>query len=145
MGKNGELKVEGLDELISFFERLPNDPSYIRLTQKAVKAGADQVGDAISKELSSVKDKGYSEGYTVEELTVGNASKTKQGIISRIGWKGQHKRYAIAHLNEFGYSKNGKTYKQPMFGKVTKAVESSKASYIKVVEETLIEGLKDID
>lgn len=142
MAKDEYFVCEGLDELISYFDNYMESPQYQKTVKKAIKDGANIVGESIKQSLSTVSDKGYSQGYTVDEVTVGSPKKTDNGYTVKIGWNGPHQRYRLAHLNEFGYSKNGKTYQSPYFGRVAKGIEQSKTNYTTTVIKEIEEGIK---
>lgn len=144
MAKN-EFVCEGLDELAQYFKNFADSPEFQKLSKQAVKAGADIIAEGIKSNIENTKDKGYSEGYTAEEIVVGAPRPTKDGFVSKIGWRGPHKRYALVHLNEFGYSKGGKTYHQPLFGKVENAIQTNQKKAVETISNMIKEGVKQID
>lgn len=141
MAKN-EFNCEGMDELINYFNQYANSDNFQRASKKALKEGAEVVAQSIKNSLETTKDKGYSKGYTVEDITVGTPRKTSTGFVCKIGWNGEHSRYRLVHLNEFGYSKGGKTYYPPMLGKVQKGVTDAKDEYVDVVKKTIDEEME---
>lgn len=128
--------VSGFDEIQDYLKELTGE-ELEKVEKNALKNASPIIGDAIKSNLQSFKN----EGYTVEELTVGNPLKKENGYRVRIGWKGPHKRYAIVHLNEFGYSKDGKTYHPRGLGQITKAYESSKDEYLSTLKNEIKKGI----
>lgn len=141
---NSYFKCEGLDELIKYFEGFSNDPAFKQLEKKAVKEGSNIVKESIANSLESVNGP-YRKGYSTSDLVAGNPKKKNDEVISTIGWNGAHQRWRLAHLNEFGYSKGGKTYEPAMIGRIEKGIENSKEKYIETVSKTIKKGVSQLN
>lgn len=138
------LKVKGLDELIKKFENFENDPSFQKAMRDAVNGGAKIVADEVQKSLETTKDKGYSKGYTAKEINITKVTHNSKGYFAKINWKGPHDRYKIVHLNEFGYSRGGKSYSPPMKGKISLGVKNSQDEFEDYVTKKIKEGVNKI-
>lgn len=131
-------KVDGFDELEKSLKQL-GENEIIKLEKKALSTAAPIIKDEIYDALTTFKDL----GYTRDELTVGTPIKDNYGVRVRIGWQGPHERYRLVHLNEFGYSKNGKTYKPRGLGKIQKAYITTEPKFIEKVTNTLREEISN--
>lgn len=129
-------EIKGFEEVESLLKGMKGE-QLEAVEKNALKNASPIIKDAIKANLETFKDK----GYTVEELTLGNPVKTDEGYKVRIGWKGKHNRYAIVHLNEFGYSKNGKTYHPRGLGKIELAYNNSKNKYMVELKNEIKKGI----
>lgn len=81
-----------------------------------MNAGGDVVVEQMKKNFESFQGAGYSK----EEIMRTDA-RTKNDVEElKIGWNGEHDRWRIVHLNEFGYTKKGKQYTPRGFGVIAK-------------------------
>lgn len=124
--------VNGVDEIVKQLKK-EFGLKFSKVENKALKEGAKVVGLAIFRELEPFKDT----GSTLEEITIGNP--TKRGGFKHIlvGWSGPMERYRLVHLNEFGYTRDGKHYNPRMKGAIQRAIDKSRPLFKKKVEEEL--------
>lgn len=98
------VEVTGVEELerqlVSLFgrENLP------QLVDPALIAGATLVAKTLKSEFVQFKDTGAS----IDEINIEKPSYDKGVRSIKIDWKGPKDRYKIIHLNEYGYTRNGK-------------------------------------
>lgn len=141
---NAKFVCKGLDELINKLDHIDDDPKFKNALKKAVEKGAQHIAKSVQSSLDSVSDRGYSKGYTANEIQVTRASIANGRIGVKIHWNGPHERYKIVHLNEFGYSKDGKTYHPPMFGKIKAGIDSSEKEALNIVKTEVQKGVNTL-
>lgn len=131
------VEITGIDAIQKKLQEKLSEKALNRVQNAALKAGANEVVEELSKELIQFKDT----GATVEEITVGKV--TSKGGFKHIlvGWNGPKQRYKLVHLNEFGYSKNGKKIKPRGYGAVHRALKNSETSYVNKVKDELRKNL----
>lgn len=96
------VEVKGIEKMMSDIEKQVGEKKMQKLGREALKNASQAFVDEIKREFESFKDKGYS----IEEITV-SRPKYVNGILTvTIHWKGEHERYRIIHLNEWGTVKN---------------------------------------
>lgn len=129
--------VNGMDEIIKNLHNQFTGPKFTRIENRSLVAGARVVGEAIEKELIPFK----ATGATVEEITIGKP--TTRGGFKHIlvGWSGPMERYRLVHLNEFGYTRNGKKYNPRAKGAIQRAINSSKQTFFDAVTGELSKHL----
>ena len=93
----------------------------------------------MSSKLKSAVSSYRDTGATVDEVTVGKPrSKGGMRTIS-VGWDGggSKQRYRLVHLNEFGYTRFGRSYSPRGMGKVQNAFDSAKQPMKDIEKKTL--------
>lgn len=101
------VELRGADAVLEELEKRLGERKRARIENRALNTSAKKYTEGLADAISVYADK----GYTVEETTHSRASKKAHGRRTvRVGWNGPHKRYKLIHLNEFGYTRWGKTY-----------------------------------
>lgn len=131
-------KVTGQKQLMAELEKRFGKNRMQQITDKALDRGADIFIAELKKQLTSVKDKGYSEGYTVDEITKSKPMTVNGVRTIKIHWRGPHGRYRIIHLNEWGTVKNPNP---PMKGAIARALRSAEGAYRRAVKQAMQEGI----
>lgn len=132
----------GLPEIMRNLEKNLSKANLNKLTDKALEKGAAVVATQISKNLNdNLGD--YSQGDTVKEIVIGKPVNRKSRRTVLLGWNGPKERYRLVHLNEHGYTRDGRFYGPQLGGykQIEKAIESTKEEYLKVVRKEMTKGL----
>lgn len=129
------VKVIGAQRLINELEKKFDKEQIKSIVDEALLAGSLIFGMELRRQLKTFSDgTGYSEGYTLEELTISEPLDKLGNRTITVHWKGKHERYRIIHLNEWGTIKNPKPRGK---GKIAKAMALSKQAYGKAVRDVL--------
>ena len=122
-------EIRGLEELKKAINGAYSGTKARAIRKDALNAGGDLVVEQLKKNFEAFKETGYSR----DEIMRTDA-KTKSDIEElKVGWNGEHGRWRIIHLNEFGYTKKGKQYTPRGFGVIAKTVEETKKEYLDTV------------
>lgn len=134
------VKVHGVDKLIKELDARFGKSRIDSIVDEALTNGALVLGMELRRQLATFSDgTGWSEGYTLDELTISEPGAGGGGNRSvRIYWKGPHSRYRIIHLNEWGTIRNPNPRGK---GKIAKALELSKKAYGQAVRDTIRRNL----
>ncbi|OJG42435.1 hypothetical protein RV04_GL000789 [Enterococcus hermanniensis] len=100
------------------------------IARKAINSGAEKVEKRLQSDMLVFKDT----GYTIDEVVRKNATYKNYKAEAEIGWNGPHQRYRLIHLNEWGYTRNGRQIKPRGFGVITKSLKNSEPVYLSTVE-----------
>lgn len=111
-----------------------------RIQNDAINAGAKKVAENTSKAFAKFKGTKYSTGATAEEVVVQRSRKIQYGRMAKVGWNGPKDRHRLIHLNEWGYTREGKTYRPRMMGVVQKSLDQSEKEYFDIVWKELQKG-----
>lgn len=99
--------LTGADEIMKKLEEKFNERRVASIVNSSLNEAADKYTEGLAMSIASYADT----GATVSETTRSRASKKASGMRTvRVGWNGPMKRYKLIHLNEFGYTRWGKTY-----------------------------------
>ena len=104
-----------------------------KVTRDAIDEGASDVEEQLKWALLTFKDT----GATVDEVVRSLASYKNYNAEAEIGWNGPKQRYRLIHLNEWGYTRNGRQIKPRGFGVITKSLKSSEKIYLNAVAREL--------
>ncbi|WP_137597136.1 hypothetical protein [Paucilactobacillus kaifaensis] len=132
------VNIRGMDEVLANMEKKLGSRSVARYSNEALNVAGRYMAVRLKSAVSSYRDT----GATVNEVTVGQA-RLKGGVRTiKIGWDGggSKQRYRLVHLNEFGYTRFGRSYSPRGIGKVQNAYESSKQP-MKALEKHELEKL----
>lgn len=130
------VKVHGVNRLLKELDQKFGQNRIDKITDEALTKGALVFGMELRRQLRTFSDgTGYSEGYTLDELTISPPSANDNGNRSiRVYWRGPHSRYRIIHLNEWGTIKKPKPRGK---GKIAKAMKLSQKAYGQAVRGEL--------
>lgn len=132
-----DVEIKGVQETLKNLEKKLGSRKIRAITKEAVDAGAKQVEKILQKDMLVFKDK----GYTIDEVVKTEAIFRNNQVNAKIGWNGPHERYRIIHLNEWGYTRNGKQIRPRGFGVITKSLKDSEPLYFNTVAEEVKKNL----
>lgn len=135
-GENVEIK--GLDQLLSTLEKKLGPDNMQRISDQALINAAELFVDELRSQLSSVQDRGYSKGYTVDEITMSDPMWEGDTRVVKVYWSGPHSRKSIIHLNEWGTVRNPNP---PMRGKIAASLKAIEKEYHDTIRQALEAGL----
>lgn len=133
------IEIRGEEIVIQELERRLGPARTRQIVDNALKKGAEVFVRELKKEVRTFSDgKGYSKGYTYDEITVSEPM-TIDGVRTiKIYWKGPHNRYRIIHLNEWGTVKNPNPRGK---GAIARAMRNAKEKYRETVKRAIQEGI----
>lgn len=130
------ISVEGVDEVIRTLNQKLGKTRRDRISREAINYAAEEA----EKDLKEVTTSFQRTGRTTEQTTHSKARKIGGEIFqSKVGW-GEGSRWRLEHLNEFGYTRWGKTYVPRGFGKLRQYAEAQQAPFTK----HMIEKMKEL-
>jgi hypothetical protein len=129
-------EIRGIDAVVRALEKNLGEQKMNRVVNKVMKEVGQEAEDGLKEAVSVFKDT----GKTVEETTysLSNAGGRKQ---VKLGW-GKGTRWRLEHLNEWGYTREGRKIITRGFGVVQKYVDGLEGSYQTDVRKRLMEELK---
>jgi hypothetical protein len=128
------VKISGESQLLKQLERRFGDLAARRISDEALKAGANVFVQELRRQLATFRDT----GATVEEVTISEPM-TEAGVrVVKIHWKGPEGRYRIIHLNEWGTVKNPNPRGK---GAIARALKNSEREYRAAVKRAIEEGI----
>lgn len=128
------VNVTGVDEILKELEQRLSPAKVTRVSNQALRVVGQYGVMKLKTAVSSYRDT----GKTVNEITATKPRKSGGGRMIKIGWSGDGTRWRLVHLNEFGYTRFGKTYSPRGMGKV----QSVEDDLRKKSEELLAHELK---
>ncbi|EOI53385.1 hypothetical protein [Enterococcus gilvus] len=123
------VEFRGVQETLQSLEKSLGINKTKNITRKAINSGAEIVEKKLQTDMLVFKDK----GYTIDEVVRKNATYRNYKAEAEIGWNGPHQRYRLIHLNEWGYTRNGRQIKPRGFGVITKSLKNSEPLYFETV------------
>ena len=127
------VEFQGVTETIQALEKKLGTNKIRKVTRDAIDEGASDVEEQLKWALLTFKDT----GATVDEVVRSLASYKNYNAEAEIGWNGPKQRYRLIHLNEWGYTRNGRQIKPRGFGVITKSLKSSEKIYLNAVAREL--------
>lgn len=127
------VEFQGVTETIQALEKKLGTNKIRKVTRDAIDEGASDVEEQLKWALLTFKDT----GATVDEVVRSLASYKNYNAEAEIGWNGPKQRYRLIHLNEWGYTRNGRQIKPRGFGVITKSLKSSEKLYLNAVAREL--------
>nr|DAI91459.1 MAG TPA: tail component [Caudoviricetes sp.] len=127
------VEFKGVTETIQALEKKLGTKKIRKVTRDAIDEGASDVEEQLKWALLTFKDT----GATVDEVVRSLASYKNYNAEAEIGWNGPKQRYRLIHLNEWGYTRNGRQIKPRGFGVITKSLKSSEKIYLNAVAREL--------
>lgn len=127
------VQFQGVTETIQALEKKLGTKKIRKVTRDAIDEGASDVEEQLKWALLTFKDT----GATVNEVVRSLASYKNYNAEAEIGWNGPKQRYRLIHLNEWGYTRNGRQIKPRGFGVITKSLKSSEKIYLNAVAREL--------
>lgn len=134
---NAGFKIEGMEGLLKAVTEAYSGTKAVRMQMEALNAGGDVVVEQMKKNFESFKDTGYSQ----DEIMRTDASTRENTTKLKIGWEGEHGRWRLVHLNEFGYNRMGRQYTPKGFGTIGKSITESRDDFEEAVAGRLRKNL----
>ncbi|QLL77654.1 hypothetical protein GTO87_02990 [Ligilactobacillus saerimneri] len=117
-------KVTGVTEVIANLEHKFSRGKLTRIEKQALKRGGNYIKVNLRHNVVPFRDT----GATMREVMY-STPRNRYGEVSlRVGWKsdGTWQRWRLIHLNEFGYTRNGKTISPRGKGTVQRTYDSTR-------------------
>lgn len=127
------VEFKGVNETLREMEKRLGSTKTRKIAREAVDEGASDVEEQMKWAMMSFKDT----GATINEVVKKKATYRNENTEAEIGWNGPKQRYRIIHLNEWGYTRNGRQIKPRGFGVITKSLKSSEKIYFNTVAREL--------
>lgn len=134
---NNGFKIEGMKELEKAIQEAYAGSKAKKTIKDALNAGGDVVVEQLKKNFEGFKDTGYSR----DEIMRTDAKSKNDVMELEIGWNGEHGRWRLIHLNEFGYTKMGRQYTPAGFGVIGKTITESSGDFEKEVARRMSDRL----
>ncbi|MFB4471775.1 hypothetical protein ACDI16_02255 [Oceanobacillus caeni] len=133
------VEIKGLKELERELEKRFGKQNVQRISDKALLDGAKVFVKELQVQVKTFSDgKGYSQGYTYEEITVSEPMWVGGVRTIKVHWRGPHGRYRVIHLNEWGTVKNPNPRGK---GAIARALKNAENAYQKAIMEAVRRGL----
>lgn len=118
------VKITGVEEVLDKLEKKFSQSKMTQVEKRALSVAGKLTAIRLRTAVNSYRDT----GATVREVKVSTPRRKDGQVQLKIGWAGDgpKQRWRIVHLNEFGYTRNGKTYAPRGLGVIKKAYDSSK-------------------
>lgn len=133
------VKVD-ITNAIKALEAVASEQQISRIQNAAINKGSEIVSKNVISAFSKFKGSGRSTGATAEEVTLNKARKIQGIRQAQLKWSGPKDRYRLIHLNEWGYTKNGKRHNPRMMGTIQQTLDSSEKDYYEAIRKELVSG-----
>ncbi|MFO1546673.1 HK97 gp10 family phage protein [Lactiplantibacillus plantarum] len=127
------VEIKGMDEILNKLQQKLGDRKLNAAEKAALKPAGEYVKNEVKQTVALFRDTGATE----DEVVVGTVRKRGGENVLRVGWNGPKGRYALVHLNEFGYTRYGKHYTPRGFGKLQATYDKVRPQYQALVKATL--------
>src|SRR5690625_4270047 len=128
------VNITGLPELLKELDRRLGKEAQQRISDEALKAGAE----VFVKELKAQFELFRDQGYSIEEITISEPMWVGSVRTVKVHWRGPHGRYRIIHLNEFGTIKNPNPRGK---GAIVRAMRSAERAYREAIKKAIEEAI----
>ncbi|PWA08657.1 hypothetical protein DCC39_14560 [Pueribacillus theae] len=133
------VRVTGQEKLIAELEKRFGKAAMQRISDKALKAGAEVFVKELKAQVRTFSDgKGQSKGHTYDEITISEPFTQAGARTIKVHWRGPHGRYRIIHLNEWGTVKNPRPRGK---GKIALALRNAENAYREAIKKAIREGI----
>lgn len=130
------VKIKGMNNLLKELENRFGDQNVQRISDTALRKGAEVFVRELKAEFESFRDTGAS----IDEITVSEPYTAASGERTvKIHWKGPDNRYRIIHINEWGTIKNPNPRGK---GAIARAMRNAENAYRKVIKQEIREGMR---
>lgn len=130
-------EIRGLEQLQKAITEAYSGTAARKIKKNALNAGGEVVVEQLRKNFEAFKDTGYSQ----DEIMRTDARTKNDTEELKIGWSGDHGRWRMIHLNEFGYTKMGKQYTPKGFGVIQRTINETKDDYVRTVAGKMRDSL----
>lgn len=128
------VKISGDSKLLAEIEKRYGKANMQRISDKALKQGADVFVKELKSQFESFKDT----GATIDEITISEPMWVAGVRTVKVHWRGPKDRYRIIHLNEFGTVKNPNPKGK---GAIARALRNAEKSYREAIKRVIKEGI----
>jgi hypothetical protein len=130
------VRINGISNLLRDLERHLGESNIQRITDEALKSGAEVFIREMKAEFESFRDTGAS----IDEMTISEPHTDSNGARAvKIHWKGPDDRYRIIHLNEWGTVNNPNPRGK---GAIARSLNNAKREYREVLKRKIREGIQ---
>lgn len=130
-------ELNGLSELQRQLEKQLGISGMKPVIERALTKGAEQFDEVLIPELEKFKDT----GATIDDTTYSKVEMVDGEPKIRIHWNGPSERYRLVHLNEHGYSRNGRKVKPRGYGAIARAMAKGRPVFYAAVKKELERGV----
>ncbi|GEP21109.1 hypothetical protein FC71_GL001050 [Latilactobacillus sakei subsp. carnosus DSM 15831] len=118
------VEIKGMDEVLAKLDQQLGTRKVNAYSKEALTIMGRYLAVQIKNAVASYRNT----GATVQEIVVSTPRKKDGTLTVKIGWDGMgsRQRWRLVHLNEFGYTRSGRTYRPRGIGKIQKAYDSNK-------------------
>jgi len=139
-------ELKGFDEMMDQLEKRFGPEAMKRLSEEALEEGLKAFEPILEEEMkkfSSPNSSKYATGASVEEISHTTVERRGRTVRVFVYWKGSKQRYRLIHLNENGYTREGKVYKNKLkgYGAIARAMAKGESIYYQKVKEVLQGGI----
>lgn len=129
------VSVTGVEEVILNLNNKLGTGRRNQISREAINYAAEKAEEELKEAMSSFEDT----GATVAQTTHSKARKVGGEFFqTKVGW-GAGSRWRLEHLNEFGYTRWGRTYRPRGFGKLRAYAIAEQERFKKNLAEKLKE------
>ncbi|WP_239255420.1 HK97 gp10 family phage protein [Listeria ilorinensis] len=123
----------GTDDIIREMEKRYSPAKVKKAARTALIEGAEVVEKAMQASFNSFADTGASRDEIVFSLP-----RSIGGVLRiRLGWRGPKDRWRLIHLNENGYTRDGRRVTPRGYGTIRRTVAAVSPAFIAAVQESL--------
>lgn len=130
------VEVKGVESLINQLERKFGRERMREVEDDALNAGGEFFKKNLQHNFKSFEDTGAS----IDEMTKTDPFYSKSAKKARsilIKWEGPMDRFKLVHLNEHGYTRDGKKITPSGFGVIAKTLKQSEFAYRQIIMNVL--------
>lgn len=131
------VNIKGMDEVLKKLEEKFSPTKVNRVVNKALKEGGQVFEKDLKEGLSTYADT----GSTVDEVVVTSPRMVNGVKVVRVGFNGRKGRYALVHLNEFGYTRFGKRHSPKGLGVIRKTIDAGESKHQEIVKKVIVSEL----
>ncbi|WP_241475481.1 hypothetical protein [Priestia flexa] len=128
------VKITGVKEMLQALDNRFGDKAVKRISDQALKAGAQVFVRELKQQFQNFKDTGAS----IDEITISEPMLIGGVRTIKVHWRGPKGRYRIIHLNEWGTVKNPNPKGK---GAIARALRNAEKAYRLAVLEAVRRGL----
>lgn len=129
------VEIKGMNEVLAKLDQQLGPRKVNAYSKEALTIMGRFLAVQIKSAVASYKDT----GATVQEIIVSTPRKKDGTFTVKVGWDGMgsRQRWRLVHLNEFGYTRAGRTYRPRGIGKIQKAYDQNKEAAQKLAQNQL--------
>lgn len=128
------VKITGVKEMLQALDNRFGDKAVKRISDQALKAGAQVFVRELKQQFQNFKDTGAS----IDEITISEPMLIGGVRTIKVHWRGPKDRYRIIHLNEWGTVQNPNPKGK---GAIARALRNAEKAYRLAVLEAVRRGL----